>query len=166
MLYEINEKALKLESEGKKIIKLKNNRLCLALTESTINKNIEIIKKYKKYINILELRADFLKSDELNYINKLPEMTELPVILTVRREKEGGNFCASEAERTKLIKNAVSGSLKKHILERIGLTSLEAIHATCILPPCSKAFFIASVSVDSTMQALIPYFLKTLVKRR
>ncbi len=92
---------------------MKENRLCLALTEKTLNKNIELIKKYKNFISMLELRADFLNSEELSGLDKFPKMTDLPVILTIRRKKEGGTYTGSEIERTKLLSHTVSSDTNK-----------------------------------------------------
>jgi 3-dehydroquinate dehydratase/shikimate dehydrogenase len=78
-------------------------KICLCLTGSTLQKNIEIFERYSKYIDIAELRADYLTTEERLLIRKFPEMIGVPCILTVRRKIDGGVFTGGEWSRIKLI---------------------------------------------------------------
>jgi 3-dehydroquinate dehydratase/shikimate dehydrogenase len=78
--------------------------LCLVLTESTLEQNRELFERYRHYIDIVELRADFLDREEMQHIKKFPAMVDIPVILTLRRKADGGRFQDSEAERRNLLK--------------------------------------------------------------
>src|SRR5215467_2199535 len=78
-------------------------KLCLCLTAKTIDRNLEIIDKYRKYINLAELRVDCLNDDERLYIRRFPELAGLPVILTIRRNIDGGHFASGECARVKLL---------------------------------------------------------------
>jgi len=80
--------------------------LCLVLTENTLEQNRELIQRYKNYIDIVELRADFLAQNELQFIKKFPTLVDVPVILTLRRTADGGKFNATEAERRNLLKKS------------------------------------------------------------
>jgi 3-dehydroquinate dehydratase/shikimate dehydrogenase len=64
---------------------------------------MEILDKYRKYVDIAELRVDFLDPDERFLIRRFPEMAGLPVILTIRREAEGGHFVGGEGSRIVLL---------------------------------------------------------------
>ena len=78
------------------------SKICLCLTAKTIDRNLEILNKYRKYADIVELRVDCLDPDERLLIRRFPELSELPVILTIRRDVDGGRFSGGEGERVKL----------------------------------------------------------------
>jgi 3-dehydroquinate dehydratase/shikimate dehydrogenase len=78
-------------------------KICLCLTGSTLRRDIEVLEKYRKYVDIVELRADYLTPDERLLIRRFPRMVGMPCILTVRREIDGGLFCGGEWSRIKLI---------------------------------------------------------------
>ena len=75
-------------------------KICLCLCADTLKKNIQILNTYKKYVDIVELRADYLTPDESLHIRKFPEVAKLPVILTVRRKCDGGTYTGGESSRT------------------------------------------------------------------
>ena len=78
-------------------------KICLCLTAKTINRNLEILNKYRKFADIVELRVDCLEQDERLYIRRFPELAGLPVILTIRRDVDGGYFSGGEGNRVKLL---------------------------------------------------------------
>jgi 3-dehydroquinate dehydratase/shikimate dehydrogenase len=63
---------------------------------------MEILNKYRKYTDVAELRADCLDSDDRLHIRHFPEIAGLPVILTIRRDSDGGFFSGGEGARVKL----------------------------------------------------------------
>ena len=77
-------------------------KICLVLTENTIDKNIQLIERYRPWIDIVELRADFLDPQELLHIRTFPNIAHIPVILTVRRLLDGGQFRGGEGSRITL----------------------------------------------------------------
>jgi len=83
-------------------------KICLCLTAKTIKKNLEILNKYRKYADIAELRVDCLDADERLYIRRFPENAGLPVILTIRRDVDGGYFSGGEGARVKLLANGLA----------------------------------------------------------
>ena len=78
-------------------------KICLCLTGKTLARDMEIIEKYRKYVDLVELRVDFLDPDERFLIRRFPEMAGLPVILTIRRGMEGGRFIGGEGSRIALL---------------------------------------------------------------
>ena len=87
---------------------MNRSRICLTLTESTLEADLNILNKYRKYIDIVELRADFLESDERLYVRRFPKLAGLPCVLTYRRQIDGGNFVEGEAARTILFARALA----------------------------------------------------------
>ena len=64
-------------------------KICLCLTGKTLSENLALIEKHRTYIDIAELRVDCLDSDERFLIRRFPEQAGLPVILTIRRTRDG-----------------------------------------------------------------------------
>ena len=83
-------------------------KICLCLTGKTLAKDLEILEKYKKYIDIAELRVDYLEPDERFLIRRFPEMAGIPVILTIRRGMDGGCFKGGEGSRITLLANGLA----------------------------------------------------------
>jgi 3-dehydroquinate dehydratase/shikimate dehydrogenase len=78
-------------------------KICLCLTAKTIDRDLEILNKYRKFADIAELRVDCLDPDEQLLIRRFPELAGMPVILTIRRDADGGCFSGGEGTRVKLI---------------------------------------------------------------
>ncbi|MDR2477594.1 MAG: type I 3-dehydroquinate dehydratase [Treponema sp.] len=78
-------------------------KICLCLTANTLERDMEIIEKYRKYADMAELRVDCLDPDERFLIRRFPEMAGLPVILTIRRDIDGGKFSGGEGMRINLL---------------------------------------------------------------
>jgi 3-dehydroquinate dehydratase/shikimate dehydrogenase len=78
-------------------------KICLCLTAKTLARDLEILAKYRKYVDIAELRADCLDPDERFHLRRFPEMAGLPVILTVRRSMDGGTYVGGEGSRIILL---------------------------------------------------------------
>ena len=83
-------------------------KICLSLTEKTLNEDLKVFNKYKDEVDILELRVDCLSKDELFNVHSFPSLVDVPVILTVRREKDGGKFTYNEIARTMLFSLALN----------------------------------------------------------
>ncbi|MFQ3547062.1 MAG: type I 3-dehydroquinate dehydratase, partial [Termitinemataceae bacterium] len=74
-------------------------KICLCLTGKTIVKNLELVDRYRSYIDVAELRVDCLEQDERFYIRRFPALAGIPTILTIRRKVDGGNFIEGEGAR-------------------------------------------------------------------
>jgi 3-dehydroquinate dehydratase/shikimate dehydrogenase len=83
-------------------------KICLCLTGKTISRDLEVLEKYRKYLDMVELRVDYLDPDERFLIRRFPEMAGLPVILTIRRRIDGGNFVGGEGSRIGLFSKGLA----------------------------------------------------------
>ncbi len=77
-------------------------KICLCLTGATIEEDLRILDEYRSWIDIAELRVDYLCKDERLQIRKFPALAGVPCILTIRRVLDGGKFAEGEAARTLL----------------------------------------------------------------
>ena len=82
--------------------------ICMCLTGKTLEEDLQLVKKYEKLIDIVELRVDHLNEDEQLYVKKFPSMIYKPCILTIRRTVDGGLFSGSEFSRTNLFGRALA----------------------------------------------------------
>jgi 3-dehydroquinate dehydratase/shikimate dehydrogenase len=78
-------------------------KICLCLTAKTIARDLEILEKNRKYLDLAELRVDCLEENERLAIRRFPELAGLPVILTIRRQIDGGYFNGGEGARVRLL---------------------------------------------------------------
>lgn len=82
--------------------------VCMSLTGSSLEEDVKLTKEYEKYIDLVELRVDYLSSEEQLNVRKFPTMVSKPCILTIRREIDGGRFTGSDFSRTILFARALS----------------------------------------------------------
>jgi 3-dehydroquinate dehydratase/shikimate dehydrogenase len=73
------------------------------MTAKTLGRDLEILDKYRKYTDMAELRVDCLDPDERLLIRRFPEQAGIPVILTIRRDIDGGSFVGGEGARIGLM---------------------------------------------------------------
>ncbi|MBQ0039069.1 MAG: type I 3-dehydroquinate dehydratase [Treponema sp.] len=83
-------------------------KVCLTLTGTTLQENLDILNKYRDNVEVAELRVDYLNTDERLYVRRFPSMAGIPCILTIRRQIDGGKFVEGEAARTVLFARALS----------------------------------------------------------
>jgi 3-dehydroquinate dehydratase/shikimate dehydrogenase len=96
---------------------MKKSKLCLCLTASSIKQNLIDYENNKNFVDLLELRADFLDKQEIPHIKQFPALVHKPVILTYRRKAEGGMFGGTESERISILKTALGKDFKYIDLE-------------------------------------------------
>jgi 3-dehydroquinate dehydratase/shikimate dehydrogenase len=73
------------------------------LTAKTLERDLEILGRYRKFADLAELRVDCLDPDERLLVRGFPEQAGLPVILTIRRDIDGGHFTSGEGSRINLL---------------------------------------------------------------
>ncbi len=88
---------------------MKKSLICLSVAEKTLSEAVKTINENKKYIDCAELRADFLVPQELVKANKFPKMAGIPVIFTLRKSADGGQFVGTETDRISFIRKALPG---------------------------------------------------------
>lgn len=85
-------------------------KLCLSLTESTLEEALAIYRENRPFVDLCELRADLLKKDQYPLLPDFPDKVDCPVILTLRRRNEGGNFDGNNTEYTQIVLAALRGA--------------------------------------------------------
>jgi len=85
------------------------SRICLSLTASTLAEDLRLLDSRREFVDMVELRADSLDPTELSHLPSFPKRSGLPVILTIRRRREGGRWNGEEAERRGLLGRSLSG---------------------------------------------------------
>lgn len=83
-------------------------KVCLTLTGRSFIENIETYRRYKNYVDIVELRADYLNEEDQFRLREFPSMIGIPCILTIRRKRDGGQFVGNEFTRTQLFSRALA----------------------------------------------------------
>lgn len=85
-----------------------DSKICLTLTGTTLEDDAAQVRRYNSHIDIAELRVDCLNEEEQLYARRFPSMINVPCILTVRRESDGGKFDRGETSRTMLFGRALA----------------------------------------------------------
>ena len=80
----------------------------MTLTGKTLEEDLQLVRKYEKLVDIVELRLDHLDEEEQLYAKRFPAMIFKPCILTIRRTSDGGKFSGSEFSRTNLFGRALA----------------------------------------------------------
>lgn len=83
--------------------------LCLTLTGSTLEENRALVERNRKWISLAELRLDFLHPSEQKIASSFPSTVDIPIILTLRREIDGGKCHLSEKQRLQLLYETSKG---------------------------------------------------------
>ena len=93
------------------------SRICLSLTAPTLEEDLRLIDSRRPFIDMVEVRADFLESGQLSHLPSFPKHAGVPSILTIRRRRDGGLWSGAEPERRGLLARAVSGGYANVDLE-------------------------------------------------
>lgn len=86
--------------------------ICLTLSESTIAACVEKVRQEREYIDMAELRLDFLTKEECAKAKDFPSLVDLPCIVTNRRVSDGGRCQLSERARRAQLLDALDGGFK------------------------------------------------------
>lgn len=80
-------------------------RICLTLTGQTLEENLRQIRENRDHIDMCELRLDLLANrEEMETVGEFPSQAGIPVILTLRRERDGGKWPDGDDEgRAKIL---------------------------------------------------------------
>lgn len=91
--------------------------VCLVVAEKTVEADLERIDCDRQFIDLVEIRADFLQADELLTIGSLPAATDLPLIFTLRRVSDGGQWAGPENKRKAILLQAAGAGFRYLDLE-------------------------------------------------
>ncbi len=86
---------------------LTKSRLCLSITERTIDEAVRVVSRYRDFIDMVELRADYLDEREYEHIYLFPALVGIEAILTIRRKRDGGFFGGDERLRAALFRRSL-----------------------------------------------------------
>ena len=62
--------------------------ICLTLTGKTLEEDRQLVNKYSKLIDIVELRVDHLNEEDQLYARRFPAMVHVPCVLTISRNND------------------------------------------------------------------------------
>lgn len=82
--------------------------ICYTLSDRTLAGCVKQVEDNRQYIDICELRMDFLDEEEMKNASQFPSMVDIPVILTLRRVQDGGRCSLSEKARRTLLLSALN----------------------------------------------------------
>ena len=74
-------------------------RICLTLAGKTVAEDLAMLEQSRDHVDMCELRADYLEEGELARALEFPARSKLPVILTLRRERDGGRWPDGDDDR-------------------------------------------------------------------
>jgi 3-dehydroquinate dehydratase/shikimate dehydrogenase len=107
-------------------------KICLVLAEKTLEADLRHVESHRGRIDLVELRADHLADEEKASAGRLPARVGLPVILTIRRRRDGGIYDGPETERVKLLGRLVGqGFAYVDIEEDLKASAVEARIREC-----------------------------------
>jgi 3-dehydroquinate dehydratase / shikimate dehydrogenase len=93
--------------------------ICLSTTHSTVDEAIDALRRNAAWLDLVELRADFLPESERQRIGEFPGLAvkalgrPVPIICTLRRRRDGGHYDGSEAERLRFLGAVISEAAPK-----------------------------------------------------
>lgn len=83
--------------------------ICLVLTGSTIEENVSQYERNRNFVDLVELRIDLLNESSRTRASSFPELVPVPVILTIRRQSDGGRYVGPERSRLGLMESILDG---------------------------------------------------------
>jgi 3-dehydroquinate dehydratase / shikimate dehydrogenase len=79
-------------------------KVCLRLEDGTVEACLGTLERHRGEVDMAMLRADLLAPGELATLRHFPARAGLPVVLAVRRRRDGGRWKGGEPERLSLLK--------------------------------------------------------------
>lgn len=114
-------------------------QLCLTLTGSTLDEDLQILNNYRSQVDMAELRVDFLEDEEKSKVSAFPQMAGVPCILTIRRTIDGGKWEASEECRSALFEKIFSECDELESSNNFAFVDFEEDFHSVILETAAKA---------------------------
>ena len=145
---------------------MKRPAICLTLTEKTIQADLNLIEKFRPYIDMVELRGDFLEDDEMLNMRDFPRLAKIPSILSIRRKSDGGLYDEGEASRTILFARALSFADVENKLNNFAYVEFEDDYHIPSLQDATLAFGTKIIRSTHIQERNLPNIAKTLEKLR
>lgn len=82
-------------------------RICLTLTGRTLEECLRQYEGERYFTDMVELRADLLDAADRDRLGQFSKMVPVPVILTMRRRADGGEFDGPDSERVEFFRRAL-----------------------------------------------------------
>jgi len=87
------------------------SRICLTLTGRTLAEDWQQLEEQRLFVDMLELRVDLLEAGERGLVREFIAKSPVPVIVTFRRKRDGGEFEGTESERIAFYQGLLSKPL-------------------------------------------------------
>lgn len=84
-------------------------KICLVLTAPTMEENRRILERNLSLVDMVELRTDLLEESQYSLVPSFPGQSGVPVVLTCRKNCDGGNWTGAEEERMALLERWLDG---------------------------------------------------------
>ena len=116
-----------------------HSKICLTLTGKTLEEDIEQYRSQRYFTDMVELRVDLLKKSERAKVAEFPTMLakeamwKVPIVLTFRKQCDGGAFEGREEERVKFFERIFSVgkfSRVEHVERVEALHDLHVLHGS------------------------------------
>ena len=86
----------------------RTSRIVLTLTERTLEECVRAFERVRYFVDLVELRADYLERGELERVAEFPAMVPVQSILTYRAPADGGVGEATDEERRDFYRRVIS----------------------------------------------------------
>ena len=80
--------------------------VCLTVAEPTVEAVVNRVESLQSLIDLVEVRADFLRPEEIAAVDRIPKLSPVPAVFTLRRENDGGRWTGTESERRSILRRA------------------------------------------------------------
>lgn len=91
--------------------------VCLSLTGRTLEENYSYVQQYRGSADFFELRVDTLKAIDPSSIIAFSRYVDRPMVLTCRRERDGGCYTRTDRTRGNLLMKLLEGNFSYLELE-------------------------------------------------
>ena len=128
--------------------------ICLSIAEANIDGALRQAHAYRRYIDMCELRVDYLAAHVPSAIAQFPaRLGSMHTILTVRREIDGGRYTGTEAQRRELILNILqesrNGTPFTHVDLEVDIRGVPKEEEICVAAAQVRTTIIRSVHAFS-----------------
>ena len=81
--------------------------ICCSIVASTKEETIKDMLRVRSKADLIEIRLDYISNSNKTMIKEILSKKPCPLILTCRKQSEGGNFSGTEKERIAILKECI-----------------------------------------------------------